>query len=95
MINIIENIDAGLGLMDSRRVFEKLAMAIASLGRSEVEHRIRNFKGNFKFDFTDEYLAGQTIDRLRHILFAAIATRLQKKTKTEQPFSNSNTAYLK
>ncbi|OQA04175.1 MAG: hypothetical protein BWY69_00085 [Planctomycetes bacterium ADurb.Bin401] len=65
--------------MDTQRIFEKLAMSISTLGRRQVEHRIKNFKGSFKFDFTDEYLASLTIDRLRHILYAAIATKLRKK----------------
>lgn len=66
-------------VMNHEKVYEKLAISIASLGRNEVEQRIKNFKGSFKFDFTDEYLATQTIDRLRHILFAAISTRLRRK----------------
>ena len=66
-------------VMNHEKVYEKLAISIASLGRNEVEHRIKNFKGSFKFDFTDEYLESQTIDRLRHILFAAISTRLRRK----------------
>jgi hypothetical protein len=65
--------------MDSEKVFERVAISIASLNRSEVERRIKNFKGSFKFDFTDEYLAGLTIDRLRHILFAAISTKLKRR----------------
>lgn len=65
--------------MDTERIYEKLAISIASLGRNEVEHRIKNFKGSFKFDFTDEYLSTLTIDRLRHILYAAITTKLRKK----------------
>ncbi len=54
--------------MDSERLYERLAIAIAALGRNEVEHKIKNFRGTFKFDFTDEYLAGLTVDRLKHIL---------------------------
>jgi len=65
--------------MDSERVFEKLATAIASLGRTQVEHRIKNFKGTFKFDFTDEYLSNLTVDRLRHILLAAISKKIKRK----------------
>ncbi|HBG25698.1 MAG: hypothetical protein A2Y10_20535 [Planctomycetes bacterium GWF2_41_51] len=80
MIFTSDKIDAGTGKMDTERVFEKLAISIATLGRPEVEQRIKNFKGSFKFDFTDEYLASLTIDRLRHILFAAISTKLRKKT---------------
>lgn len=60
------------------RNLEKLASHIASLGRSEAERGIRNFKGTFRLDFTDDYLKGLTIERLRHILFAAMATKLEK-----------------
>jgi hypothetical protein len=63
---------------DMERNFEKLASHIASLGRSEVERGIRNFKGTFRLDFTDDYIRGLTIERLRHILFAAMANKLEK-----------------
>ncbi|MFA5292834.1 MAG: hypothetical protein WC496_07355 [Phycisphaerae bacterium] len=66
--------------MDTERTFERLASSISSLGRSEVEKRLKNFRGNFRFDFTDEYLGSLTIDRLRHILFAAITAKLKKKS---------------
>jgi len=79
MINTPVEIGAGTEQMKRERDFEKIAISIASLGRSQVESRIKNFKGSFKFDFTDEYLASQTLDRLRHILFAAITTKLRKK----------------
>jgi len=65
--------------MDSERLYERLAIAIASLGRNEVEHKIKNFKGTFKFDFTDEYLSSLTLDRLKHILLAAISTKLKRR----------------
>ena len=72
--------NAGMRQMESESSFESLAISIASLGRSEVEQRIKNFKGSFKFDFTEEYLAGLTVDRLRHILFAAITSQLKRKS---------------
>jgi hypothetical protein len=67
------------GKMDSERVYERLAISIASLDRSKVEFKIKNFKGNFKFDFTDEYLSSLTLDRLRHILLAAISTKIKRR----------------
>jgi len=79
MINTAGIFNAGFERMDSERIFEELAISIASLGRSEVEDRIKNFKGSFKFDFTDEYLASLTVDRLRHILLAAISTKIKRK----------------
>lgn len=58
--------------MTSREYFEQTASAIASLNRSELTRRIRNFRGRFKLDFTEEYLKKLSVDRLRHILLAAL-----------------------
>ncbi|MBN2137584.1 MAG: hypothetical protein JW720_07250 [Sedimentisphaerales bacterium] len=58
--------------MASRRYFEQTASSLTSLGRNELKRRIRNFKGRFKLDFTDEYLNKLSSDRLRHILLAAL-----------------------
>jgi hypothetical protein len=65
--------------MGIEKNYEQLASTIAILGRSEIEERIRNFKGSFKFDFTDEYLNSLTVERLRHILFAALTAKFRKK----------------
>ena len=58
----------------SRRRFEKAATSIATLGRSELKRQIKNFRGRFKLDFTDAYLDAASVDRLRHILLAALLT---------------------
>jgi hypothetical protein len=58
--------------MASRRYFEQTATSIASLGRDELKRRIRNFRGRFRLDFTEEYLNNLSVDRLRHILLAAL-----------------------
>lgn len=58
--------------MASEKYFEQTAASIASLGRDELKRRIRNFKGRFKLDFTDNYLNNLGVDRLRHILLAAL-----------------------
>ena len=58
----------------SRRRFEKAATSIATLGRSELKRQIKNFRGRFKLDFTDAYLDSASVDRLRHILLAALIT---------------------
>jgi hypothetical protein len=58
--------------MTSREYFEQTATTLAALGRDELKKRIRNFKGRFQLDFTEDYLNGQTVDRLRHILLAAL-----------------------
>jgi len=57
--------------MVEREYFEREATSIAVLGRNELERRIRNFKGRFKLDFTEDYLNKLSVDRLRHILLAA------------------------
>jgi len=58
--------------MTSRKYFEQTATSIASLNRNELKRRIRNFKGRFKLDFTEDYLNNLSVDRLRHILLAAL-----------------------
>jgi hypothetical protein len=58
--------------MSSRNYFDREATSIAALGRDELKRRIRNFRGRFKLDFTEDYLNHLSIDRLRHILLAAL-----------------------
>jgi len=56
----------------SRRYFEQTATSIAALGRDELKRRVRSFRGRFKLDFTEDYLNALSVDRLRHILLAAL-----------------------
>ena len=58
--------------MVSRTQFEATAATIASLNRGQLSTRIRNFKGRFKLDFTDDYLSHLSVDKLRHVLLAAL-----------------------
>ena len=58
--------------MASKGYFEQTATSIASLGRNELKKRIKNFEGRFKLDFTEDYLNKLSVDRLRHILLAAL-----------------------
>lgn len=58
--------------MSAREYFEKTASSIATLGKNEVKKRLKNFHGKFRLDFTEEYLDSLTVDRLRHILLAAM-----------------------
>lgn len=60
--------------MASTRSFEQVASAVNSLNKSQLKNRLLNFKGRFKFDFTEKYLDGLTIDKLRHILLTAMLT---------------------
>ena len=58
--------------MISKEYFEQATTSIASLGKTELKKRIKNFKGRFRLDFTDTYLENLSVDRLRHILLAAL-----------------------
>jgi len=59
-------------VMSSRQYFDREATSIAALGRNELKRRIRNFRGRFRLDFTEDYLNNISVDRLRHILLAAL-----------------------
>ncbi|MDD5326655.1 MAG: hypothetical protein PHY02_02445 [Phycisphaerae bacterium] len=58
--------------MTPEKYFEQTAASIASLGEDELKTQIKNFKGRFRLDFTDSYLDNIGVDRLRHILLAAL-----------------------
>ena len=59
--------------------FDNLTVSVASLGKNQVKAKIKGFKGSFKMDFTEEHLNKLSLDRLRHILLAAILTKHKKK----------------
>lgn len=58
--------------MIARESLEQTATSIAALERDELKRRIKGFRGGFKLDFTEDYLNSLTVDRLRHILLAAL-----------------------
>jgi hypothetical protein len=58
--------------MASGEDFEQTATSIAALGKDELKKRIKTFKGRFRLDFTEDYLNNLGVDRLRHILLAAL-----------------------
>ncbi|MHC4727899.1 MAG: hypothetical protein ACYS17_11795 [Planctomycetota bacterium] len=60
--------------MSSARYVDRQVTSIAALGRDELKKRIRNFRGRFKLDFTEDYLNKISVERLRHILLAALIT---------------------
>lgn len=72
LIEDTETVFAKVMGMTSKRYFEREATSIATLGRNELTRRIRNFRGRFKLDFTEDYLGRLSVDRLRHILLAAV-----------------------
>lgn len=58
--------------MTAKEYFEKTATSIATLGRPELKSKLQNFKGRFKLDFNEDYLNNLSVDRLKHILLAAM-----------------------
>jgi hypothetical protein len=60
--------------MPSCKFVENQVASISSLSREELKRRIRNFPGRFKLDFTEDYLNKLSIEKLRHILLAALIT---------------------
>lgn len=58
--------------MVSKTYFERTATSLAALNREELKKRIKNFRGRFRLDFSEDYLNGLSVDRLRHILLAAL-----------------------
>jgi len=58
--------------MTPREDFEQTATSITVLGKDELKKRIKNFRGQFRLDFTEDYLNNLSVDRLRHILLAAL-----------------------
>ena len=63
--------------MASAGKFEKMASKIASLNKAEAKKKIIKFKAGFKMDFTEAYLDSLSVDKLRHILFAALSTKMR------------------
>jgi len=59
-------------MASSGKNFERTTTSIAALSRGELKRQIKNFKGRFKLDFTDDYLNNLSVDKLRHILLAAL-----------------------
>ena len=60
--------------MVSRNNFEQAANSVAALDRNQLKFHIKHFRGRFKLDFSEDYLNSLTVDRLRHILLAALIT---------------------
>jgi len=58
--------------MDATKYAEKTATSIASLNKDQLKTRIKNFHGLPRLDFTETFLDKQSVDRLRHILLAAL-----------------------
>ncbi len=61
--------------------FEQACSYIMTLSKDELKDRLLHFEGPIKLDFTDEYLGTLAVDRLRHILLAAMVTVERKRAK--------------
>ena len=68
--------------MTLKEDFEQTATSIAALGKDELKKRIKNFRGRFRLDFTEDYLNNLSVDRLRHILLAALVNARPHTLKT-------------
>ncbi|MDB5175112.1 MAG: hypothetical protein JWO87_4007 [Phycisphaerales bacterium] len=49
---------------------EELVCVISALDRAALAHQILEFRAAFPVDFTPEFLDSQSVERLRHLLFA-------------------------
>jgi hypothetical protein len=49
---------------------EEVISLVASMDRPALIHQFDNYRGNFPLDFTPEFLASLSLDRLRHIFLA-------------------------
>jgi hypothetical protein len=49
---------------------EELVCLISSLDRPALTHQLLEFSGSFPVDFTSEFIDSQSVERLRHLLFA-------------------------
>ena len=52
---------------------------VSKLKEGELREEIKNFKGGFELDFTDDYLDAASEDRLKHILLAAYTTKIAER----------------
>ena len=59
--------------------FEQYCAYITSLNKEELKDRLLHFEGPIRMDFTEDYLESQDVERLRHILLAAMVTVEGKK----------------
>jgi hypothetical protein len=59
--------------------FEKLCSEVAEMGRNEIKNQLLHFRGKLKIDFTENYLDNLTIDKLRHILLAALSVESRRR----------------
>ena len=66
--------------MSARLSFEKQCTQVACMSKSEIVKRLLHFDGPIKLDFTRDFLETLSLDKLRHIMLAAIITADKKQT---------------
>ncbi len=54
------------------RHHEKLTRELAEMGREELTRHLQRLHCEFDLDFTDEFLDSLSLERLRHIVLAAM-----------------------
>ena len=59
--------------------FEQYCAYVTSLGKKELLDHLISFDGPKWMDFTEDFLKKQTIEKLRHILLAAVVTAKREK----------------
>jgi hypothetical protein len=64
--------------MSGNSSFEKTCTEVAEMTKNEVKKLLLQFPGRLNLDFTEDYLDGLSVDRLRHILLAALMVDKRK-----------------
>ncbi len=59
--------------------FETACAKVTAMSKSEVTWQLLHFNGPLHLDFTAEYLNTLDVDKLRHILLAALITSRRKE----------------
>jgi len=49
---------------------EELIFLVSTMQRDDLVERLLHFRGNFPIDFSESFLRGLSLDRLRHIFVA-------------------------
>jgi hypothetical protein len=62
---------------------EELICLVAAMDRDDVIAHIKAFEGSFPLDFTDDFLAETSLDRLRHVFVAICLQQHHIPGKTE------------
>jgi hypothetical protein len=68
-------------MLASDQIEEFISM-VASMDRPALVYQFDNYRGNFRLDFTPEFLASLSVDRLRHI-FLAVCLQNQRLPEIE------------